>query len=105
MNIFGFFNRMKPGEHRIRYIVKGDADDFNVTFKCGQCSEVIQKPHIHKGWKHTFVGHEGDYIYIAAQSNKPASEVNVLVYEDGKLKENLSRSGDYPIIQASAAIT
>ncbi len=104
MNLFQLFYRPKPGEHRIRYIVKGDADDFNVTFKCGNCSEVKQEPHIHKGWKHTFVGREGDYMYILAQSNKPNSDVNIMVYEDGKLLERITKTGDYPLIQASGTI-
>ncbi|MCK9401013.1 MAG: hypothetical protein M0Q51_13610 [Bacteroidales bacterium] len=104
MNLFQLFNRTKPGEHRIRYIVKGDVDDFNVTFKCGQECKVIQEPHIHKGWKHTFVGHNGDYIYIAAQSNKPHSAVNVLIYEDGKLIEKVTKAGDYPLVQASGTV-
>lgn len=104
MNLFRLFYRPKPGEHEIRYIVRGDADDFNVTFKCGNCGEVKQEPHIHKGWKYTFTGHHGDYFYISAQSNKPQSNVNLLVYEDGKLLENIAKTGDYPIIQASAVI-
>jgi hypothetical protein len=84
--------------------VKGDADDFNVTFKCGNCSEVKQEPHIHKGWKHTFVGNKGDYMYILAQSNKPNSNVNLMIYEDGKLLERITKTGDYPLIQASGII-
>jgi hypothetical protein len=104
MNLFQLFYRPKPGEHRIRYIVKGDADDFNVTFKCGNNTDVKQEPHIHKGWKLNFVGHAGDYMYISAQSNKPHSNVNVLVYEDGKLLENMAKNGDYPLIQASGTI-
>ena len=104
MNLFQLFYRPKPGEHRIRYIVKGDADDFNVTFKCGKCSEVKQEPHIHKGWKHTFVGNKGDYMYILAQSNKPNSNVNLMIYEDGKLLEHITKTGDYPLIQASGII-
>ena len=104
MNLFHLFHRTKPGEHRIRYIVKGDADDFNVTFKCGHAENVTQEPHVHKGWKHTFTGHEGDYMFIAAQSNKPHSAVNIMIYEDGKLKENIIKTGDYPLVQASGSI-
>jgi hypothetical protein len=104
MNLFQLFHRTKPGEHRIRYIIKGDVDDFNVTFKCGSCSEVKQEPHVHKGWRHTFTGHNGDYIYIAAQSNKPHSAVNIMIYEDGKLLENVMKTGDYPLVQASASV-
>lgn len=104
MNLFQFFYRQKPGEHRVRYIVKGDTDDFNVTFKCGNSSAVTQEPHIHKGWKHNFVGHAGDYMYISAQSNNPHSKINLMIYEDGKLLENIAKNGDYPIIQASGII-
>jgi hypothetical protein len=105
MNLFELFNRPKPGEHRIRYIVKGDVDDFNVTFKCGLECKVVQEPHIRKGWKHTFVGHQGDYIFVAAQSNKPHSAVNIMIYEDGKLKQNLTKAGDYPLVYASGTIS
>lgn len=104
MNLFQLFSKTKPDEHRIRYIVKGDADDYNVTFKCGLDCKVIQEPHIHKGWKHTFVGQKGDYVYIAAQSNKPHSAVNVMIYEDGKLVEKVYKAGDYPLVQASGTI-
>lgn len=104
MNLFQLFHRTKPGEHHIRYIVKGDVDDYNVTFKCGPGCKVIQEPHIRKGWKHTFVGHKGDYVYIAAQSNRPHSAVNVMLYEDGKLMEKVSKTGDYPLVQVSGMV-
>ena len=106
MNLFQFFSSgSRSGEHKIRYIVRGDAADYNVTFKCGTESHVIQEEHIRKGWKHKFVGHEGDYFYILAQSNQPHSAVDVKVYEDGKLIENITKKGDYPLVQASGAIT
>jgi hypothetical protein len=104
MNLFQFFSSSKAGQHRIRYIVKGDAEDYNVTFKCGPDCHVVQEGHIRKGWKHTFVGHNGDYFYISAQSNKPQSKVDVMIYEDGKLLENIAKSGDYPLVQAFGTI-
>jgi len=104
MNLFQIFQRAKPGGHQIKYIVKGDANDFNITYKCGQECKVFQEPHIHKGWKHTFVGYDGDYIYIAAQSNNPHSVVSVMIYEDGKLIKKVSKVGDYPLVQASGIV-
>jgi hypothetical protein len=104
MNLFQLFHRSKTGERHVRYIVKGDADSYNITYKFGRESQVIQEPHIPKGWKHTFVGHDGDYVYIAAQSNKPGSAVNVVVYEDGKLIEKVTKTGDYPIVQFSGEV-
>jgi len=104
MNLFQLLHRTKAGEHRVMYIVKGDVDDFNVTFKYGNELKAVQEPHVHKGWKFTFIGHDGDYMYIAAQSNKPHSEVNIMVYEDGKLKENIVKKGDYPLVQASGTV-
>jgi len=104
MNLFQLFQRSKSGGHQIKYVVKGDALDYNVTFKCGSGSTVIQEPHIRKGWKHTFVGQHGDYVYLAAQSNQPHSEVNVMIYEDGKLVNKLAKTGDYPIVQVSGAV-
>lgn len=89
---------------QIRYVVKGDALDYNVTFKCGRDCNVVQEPHIKKGWKHTFLGQLGDYLYIAAQSNQPHSEVDVMIYEDGKLVNKLAKTGDYPIVQVSGLV-
>ena len=104
MNLFQLFHRTKPGEHRIRYIVTGTADDYNVTFKCSEGCQVIQQPHIRKGWKHNFTGQSGDYIYVAAQANRPGSAVNVLVYADGKLVREETKSGDYPLVQISEVV-
>jgi hypothetical protein len=101
MNIFQLFHRKKPGEHRIRYIVKGTADDYNVTFKSSDGSKVVQEPHIRKGWKYNFKGRTGDYFYVAVQSNRPHSEVDVFIYEDGKLMKKEVKTGDYPVVQVS----
>ncbi len=104
MNLFQLFQRSKSGVHRIKYVVKGDALDYNVTFKCGQDCKVVQEPHIQKGWKHTFTGKCGDYVYISAQSNHPHSEVDVTIYEDGKLLHKLAKAGDYPLVQVSGMV-
>jgi hypothetical protein len=101
MNLFQLFHRNKPVDHRIRYVVKGTARDYNVTFKSGDGSEVIQEAHVRKGWKHLFRGRKGDYIYVSAQANEPHSEVDVLVYEDGKLVDKIVKKGDYPLVQVS----
>jgi len=104
MNLFQLFQRSKSGVHQIRYVVKGDAPDYNVTFKCGHDCKVVQEPHIQKGWKHTFAGQDGDYVYISAQSNVPGSAVNLMIFEDGKLRQKVSKAGDYPLVQASATV-
>lgn len=104
MNLFQFLQKSRSGEHQIKYVVKGDAEDYNVTFKCGYGNKVVQEPHIHKGWKHTFVGTSGDYLYLLAQSNHPHSGISIMIYEDGKLKQKISKTGDYPIVQVSASI-
>ena len=104
MNLFRLFQGLRPGEHKLRYIVKGNADDYNVTFKCSNASGVVHEEHIRKGWKHTFSGHDGDYIYVSAQSNKPHSEVDVFVYEDGKLLRKMVKTGDFPLVQLSDTV-
>jgi hypothetical protein len=104
MNLFQLFHRSKSGERRIKYVVNGDAKDYNVTFKCGHDCKVVQEPRIQKGWKHTFTGKCGDYVYLSAQSNHPHSEVNVRIYEDGKLLNKVAKAGDYPLVQVSGAV-
>lgn len=104
MNLFQLFQRSKPGEHKIRYIVRGNAENYNVTFKCSQECKVIQEPQVSKGWKHTFVGKAGDYVYVLAQSNRPDSEVEVKILKDGKLVSQATKSGDYPVVQLSGYV-
>jgi hypothetical protein len=104
MNILQLFLKTKSGDRRIKYVVKGNAKDYNVTFKCGHGCKVVQDPHILKGWKHTFVGQSGDYVYISAQSNHPHSEVNVMIYEEGKILNRLAKTGDYPLVQVSGTL-
>lgn len=104
MKLFQLFQRAKSGGHQIRYVVSGDAQDYNVTFKCGNDCKVVQEPRINKGWKHTFVGQHGDYVYISAQSNHPNSEVNVMIYEDGKILNKLAKAGNYPLVRVSGMV-
>lgn len=104
MNLFQLFQRSKSGGHRIKYVVKGDALDYNVTFKCGHDCKVFQEPHIQKGWKHKFEGQHGDYVYIAAQSNHPHSAVNVMIYKDGRLLVKNAKTGDYPLVQVAGTV-
>jgi len=104
MNLFRLFYRNKPGEHKIRYIVRGNARNYNVTYKCGPEFQVVQDPSIGKGWKHTFVGRDDDYYFIAVQSNQPNSSVSLMVYQDGKLVNQIDKTGDYPIVQFSGAV-
>jgi len=105
MNLLQWFYRSKPGEHSVKYVLTGDSDDFNITYKCSKGCEVIQEPHVKKGWKHSFIGHAGDYFFFAAQSNKPKSSVQVKIYEDGKLLSNLEKQGDFPLVTASGTFS
>lgn len=101
MNIFRLFRRPKNDEHQLRYVVTGDSDDYSVTYKCSTGTQVVQEPHVKKGWKHLFKGQKGDYMYLSAQSNQPHSEVDVYIYEDGKLVDKIVKKGDYPVVQVS----
>ena len=105
MNLLQWFYRSKPGEHRVKYVLTGDSDDFNITYKCSGDCEVIQEPHVKKGWKHTFTGNAGDYFYLAAQSNQPKSSVKVKVYANGKLLNEVEKQGDYPLVTASGTFS
>ena len=104
MNLLRWFYRSNPGEYKVEYTLSGDSDDFNVTYKCGYNSDVVQEAHVKKGWKQTFVGHTGDYFFLAAQSNKPNSSVRVKVYENGQLMSNLEKEGNYPLVTASGTV-
>jgi hypothetical protein len=85
----------------VKYFITGDSNDFNITYKYGHEREVIQEPHVKKGWKYSFVGHTGDYFFLAAQSNKPKSSIRIRVYKDGKLLNQVEKQGDFPLVTAS----
>lgn len=101
MNLLQWFYRSKPGEHRVKYVLTGDSDDYNITYKCSQDCEVVQEPHVKKGWKYSFTGQSGDYFFFAAQSNKPQSSVKVKVYKDGRVFNEVEKQGDFPLVTAS----
>ena len=105
MNLLQWFYRSKPGEHRVKYVLTGDSDDFNITYKCSRGCDVVQEPHVRKGWKHTFTGQAGDYFFFAAQSNKPQSHVKVRVYKDGRIFSEAEKRGDYPLVSASGTFS
>jgi len=105
MNLLQWFYRSKPGEHKVKYVLTGNSDDYNITYKCSHGCEVIQEPHVKKGWKHTFTGQAGDYFFFAAQSNKPKSSVNVRVFKDGRLLTHLEKQGDFPLVTASGTLS
>lgn len=104
MRGFNLFQWHSPGKYRIRYVLKGTAKDFNVTYKCGKDCSVVQKPHVTKGWSHHFTTIPGDYYYLSAQANEPGSSVEVRVYQNGKLLKELSKEGNYPLISTAGLV-
>ncbi len=103
MNLLQWFYRGKAGEYKVTYHLTGDSDDYNITYKCSEDCEVVQDPHVKKGWKHTFVSQTGNYYYFAAQSNKPNSSVRVKVYQNGRLLSEAEKQGDFPLVTASGS--
>ena len=105
MNLLDFFRLEKGGDVKIRYVVKGTSDGYNITYKCGggDCKPV-QEGSVPKGWKHTFTVHPGDYFFLAAQANRPNASVDVRVYKNGKIMQHLSKTGNYPLVAASGTV-
>ncbi len=100
MNLFDIFQRTKPGEYNIRYVLKGTKNDFNITYKCGEGCEVIQEAHVKKGWTYKFIARTGQYFYISAQSNTADSSVDLKVYQNGKAFKKITKSGNFPTVAA-----
>lgn len=104
MNILNYFFPRKGDQEKIRYVIKGDGKSYNVTFKCsGEC-EPVHREEVPRGWSHTFVAHPGDYYYFSAQSNSRDSEVELRVYQNGRLYKKISKSGQYPLAIASGLL-
>lgn len=104
MNLFNHLFHKKGDQERIKYVVKGSTEGYNVTFKCSGNCDVVQKPNVEKGWTHTYVANEGDYYYFSAQANSRDASVDLRIYQNGKLFKKVMKSGDYPLVSASGLI-
>ena len=104
MSLFSMFQKTRPGEYNMRYVLKGNTTDFNITYKCGEGCEVIQEPHVKKGWTYKFSAQPGDYFYIAAQSNTADSSIDLKVYQNGRVFKKISKTGDFPVAEVSGTV-
>lgn len=103
----GFWNYIfgkKSDQERVKYMVKGSAGDYNVTFKCSGDCDAIHEENVPKGWKHNFSARPGDYYYVSVQSNHPRSSVELKVYQNGKLFRKVEKEGDYPLVTISGCV-
>jgi len=104
MNLFNFSFKSKGTEEKIRYVVKGSSDGYNITYKCSGDCDVVQKPNVPKGWSHKFNARKGQYYYFSAQANCKDACVDLRVYQNGKLFKKAFKSGDYPLVSASSLV-
>jgi hypothetical protein len=104
MGLWNYILGNKQDKERVKYLVKGTAGDFNVTFKCSGDCDPVQEEHVPKGWKHTFSVKPGEYYYVSVQSNQRNSSVELKVYQNGKLFRKAEKEGDYPLVTVSGFV-
>ncbi len=105
-NIFSFFASLfkkKDPPGTIKYVLKGTADSFNITYKNKE-KHTIQNPEVKSGWTNSFRGKPGDYYYASAQANKRNATVQLSVFYNGELIKEVSKSGDYVLATVSGTL-
>lgn len=88
---------------QVRYKVNCHRGDFNLTFKCKE-EATCQIPLVNKHWQHSFEASDGDYVFVAAQANKPHAKVDVKIIFKGKIFKKISSEGDYAMAIASGCL-
>lgn len=105
-NIFSFLASLfkkKDLPGTIKYVLKGTADIYNVTFK-NYKKETIQNPDVKNGWTNSYVAKLGDYYYVSAQANDRNSNVEISVTYNGEVINETSKSGDYALATISGTL-
>jgi hypothetical protein len=105
MGFLNYFFQRKGDKEKIRYVVKGSSKSYNVTFKCSGDCQPVHKDEVPKGWSHSFTAQPGDYFYFSAQSNSRDSEIDLRVYQNGRLYKRYNKNGDFPLVTASGLLT
>jgi hypothetical protein len=105
MGFLNYFFKRKSNDEKIKYVVKGSSKSYNVTFKCSGDCDPVQKDNVPNGWSHSFVANPGDYFYLSAQSNSKNSNVDLRVYQNGRLYKKMDKAGDFPLVTASGLLT
>lgn len=106
-NIFSFFAsffKKKDLPGTIKYILKGTADSYNITYK-NYKKQTIQNPKVKNGWTKSFVGKPGDYYYASVQANKRNATVQLSVFYNGVLIKEVSKSGDFVLATVSGTLS
>ncbi len=106
-NIFSFFAsfvKKKDLQGTIKYILKGTADSYNITYK-NYKKQTIQNPKVKNGWTKSFVGKPGDYYYASVQANKRNATVQLSVFYNGVLIKEVSKSGDFVLATVSGTLS
>lgn len=105
MYLFDYlFQGSRPGK-KIRYVVSGSARDYRITYKCSGENKAVSREGANKGWKHSFTAKPGEYFYLSAQANDRNAEVELRIYQNGKLFKRMLKEGDYPHIYTSGVLS
>lgn len=105
MYLFDYlFHSVRP-EKKIRYVVSGSARDYSITYKCSGENKPVVRNDASKGWQHSFSAKPGEYFYLSAQANSKDAEVELRIYQNGKLLKKIAREGDFPHVFTSGTLS
>jgi hypothetical protein len=104
-NPLSFFNSKSGRLHegKVQFFLSGSASDYNITYT-GNDEKVHQMEHVGKKWRYSFIAHDGDYVYFAAQSNEPGKDVQVKIVYHGKTFREVKKNGDFALAHAGGCL-
>lgn len=101
--LFGFISKKGVPYGTVTYEVTGEPGSFNITYSCPKL-KTQQILNVSTGWQYSFIGNEGDYYYLAAQANNRNAKVNVKLYQNGKVIDENSKTGDFVLALLSGSL-
>lgn len=95
--IFTLFSCQKNNEVKVTYQASGAVSEFslNYTNAEGNLVNVVVTPQSAlDSWNYSFVGEQGDIVYVSGKYSDPYSGLKLMIKVNGKVYKQASNEGD-----------
>ena len=86
----------KNNQVKVSYEATGAISSYSVNYlENGLMQEITVNPQSAQySWNHSFIGEQGDIVYISGKYNDPNSALKMMIKIDGKIYKQASNQGD-----------
>jgi len=88
------------GPAQFYYEVTGTGGQYSVTLE-GAPKGTVQYANVGNGWKYTWSGGSGRWLYISAQNRSSQGTVTVKIFKNNRVVASQTSSGGYVIATVS----